>query len=93
MAVQEEVKQGIYYVRGDASRSMSEAQAAGDLIPIVKGLAIDEWGLEQVVFIMKENVAALAMDHLTNGYICWYDGHRQWSLEEMQTRLTGKLKP
>ncbi|MDF2408129.1 hypothetical protein GWQ29_01565 [Aeromonas sp. 2HA2] len=90
MANQEDNVEGIYYIKGEAGRSFSEAQAAGDISRVATGLTIDEWGLAQVVIVMNENSDALEWSK-RGGYICWFDGQKQWSLKEMKDRLAAEL--
>ena len=82
-----QIEEGIYSIKGNPDRSIKEAQEAGDVTRIAYGLTIKEYGLKQVVYVMEENATADKINNVTDTYICWYDGYRQWSLKDMQKRL------
>ncbi|TNI58896.1 hypothetical protein CF126_03395 [Aeromonas dhakensis] len=82
-----QIEEGIYCIKGNPDRSIKEAQEAGDVTRIAHGLTIKEYGLKQVVYVMEGNSTALKISKVTDSYICWYDGYRQWSLKDMQKRL------
>ncbi|WP_324005254.1 hypothetical protein [Aeromonas hydrophila] len=86
MAKQEEDEWGIYYIKGPSGRSLSEALSTKDVSRCAFGLTIEEWGLEHVVFVMNDNAREM-MRCNDLGRLVYWDGHRQWSLEEMQKRL------
>lgn len=86
MPKQEEVEQGIYCIKGVAGRNLSEALATGDASRCAYSLTIEEWGLKQVVFVMEENAREQSRGN-DSGLLIYWDGHRQWSLEEMLGKL------
>lgn len=90
MAKLEEDEWGIYCIKGPSGRSLSEALSTGDASRCAFGLTIEEWGLKQVVFVMQENAREMTRCN-DPGRLVYWDGHRQWSLEEMQKRLAAKL--
>lgn len=94
MVKREEDECGIYCIKGPSSRSLSETLSTRDANRCafsVSSVTIEEWGLEQVVFVMNENAREMTRFN-TPGRLIYWDGHRQWSLEEMEKRLATKLE-
>lgn len=91
MAKREEDECGIYCIKGPFGGSLSETLSTGDANRCVFGVTIEEWGLEHVIFVMNENAREMTRCNIPGRLIYW-DGHRQWSLAEMQKRPAAKLE-